>query len=304
MSIFYPIKELPLKKMHTRIPIVLLTAFPLLFTACHRSAPTAADELARVGDMTITKTDLQKKLNGMGINAAKDPSVTSELLNQMVDNSLLAMEARKEGLDKTPEYRKKIKAYEDQLLRKSLLKKDVDSKVKVSDADITSYYQKHQKEIRQPGYVEVRQVVFPSEKIARKMASRLKRRGGFSKAIKTFKGGPVGKLYEGTVPPKFISYFFGVPEGSVTGPVDLKDGVHYFKIDHSVKGVQLTMDQARDGIRNYLSNQQNKTLYQALVNHLRSTTTVKLNNQALVSMIAAAAATNGTGSSSAPPGKK
>lgn len=283
---------------------MLLTALPLFFTACHRSSSTPSDELARVGNISITKIDLKKKLDGMGLNASKDPNVTSELLNQMVDNSLLVMEARKEGLDKTPEYRSKLKSYENQLLRKSILKKDVDSKVKVSDADITNYYNKNQKEIRQPGYVVVRQVVFPSEGVARKMASRLKHRGGFSKTIKAFKGGPVGKLYEGTVPPKFVSYFFGVPAGSVTGPVTLKDGVHYFKIDQSVKGVQLTMDQARDGIRNYLSNQQNKSLYQALVNHLRSTTTVKINNKALVSMIAAAAATKGTASPVAPPDKK
>jgi peptidyl-prolyl cis-trans isomerase C len=104
-----------------------------------------------------------------------------------------------------------------------------------------------------------------------------------------FKGGPVGKIYEGTVPPKFVSFFFGVPEGSITGPIPLKDGIHYFKIDRSVKGVQLTLDQAREGIRNYLRNRQNKTIYQTLVNHLRSTTTVQINNKALVSMISRAA---------------
>ncbi|MHB8422202.1 MAG: peptidylprolyl isomerase [Leptospirales bacterium] len=293
-----------MKKIQTPLSIALLTALPLFFASCNQSTSTQSDELAKVGDISITKTDLTKKLGGMGLNASKDPNVTSELLNQMVDNSLLVMEARKEGLDKTPEFRRKLNSYENQLLRKSILKKDVDSKVKVSDADITAYYTKHQKEIRQPGYVVVRQVIFPSESIAKKMAPRLKRKGAFSKTIKTFSGGPVGKLYEGTVPPKFISYFFGVPAGSVTGPVTLKDGVHYFKIDQSVQGVQLTMEQARDGIRNYLSNQQNKSLYQALVNHLRSTTTVKINNKALVSMIAAAAAAKGSSSPVAPPDKK
>ncbi|MHB1286005.1 MAG: peptidylprolyl isomerase [Leptospirales bacterium] len=293
-----------MKKINHRIPIILLTVLPLLFASCHRATTTTPDELAKVGDQTITKADLLKKLHAMGLDASKDPNVTSELLNQMVDNSLLAMEARKEGLDKAPEFQNKIKSYEDQLLRKTILKKEVDSKVKVSDTDIATYYQKHQKEIRQPGYVEVRQVVFPSGQVAKKMASRLKHRGGFSKAIKEYKGGSVGKLYEGTVPPKFISYFFGVPQGSVTGPVALKDGVHFFKIDRSVQGVQLTMDQAREGIRSYLSNQQNKSLYQTLVNHLRSTVTVKINNQALVSMIAAEAATKGTTAPAAPLGQK
>lgn len=180
-------------------------------------------------------------------------------------------------------------AYETKLLRKALLKKDVDDKVKVTDSDIVNYYNKHQKDIKQPGYVDVRQVVFPDEKTAKRDFPLLKKKGGFKKVTKMFKGGPVGKIYEGTVPPKFVSFFFGVPEGSITGPIPLKDGIHYFKIDRSVKGVQLTLDQAREGIRNYLRNRQNKTIYQTLVNHLRSTTTVQINNKALVSMISRAA---------------
>jgi peptidyl-prolyl cis-trans isomerase C len=245
--------------------------------------------LAKVGNTTISQTDLKKKLDSMGLASSKDPNVTSELLNQMVDNSLLAMQARKEGLDKNADFRKKMHAYANRLLRKALLKKDVDDKVKVTDSDITNYYNKHKKDIKQPGYVDVRQVVFPDAKTAKKELSLLKKRGGFKKIARVFKGGPVGKIYEGTVPPKFVSFFFGVPEGSVTGPIPLKDGIHYFKIDHAVKGVQLTLDQAREGIRNYLKNRQNKTIYQTLVNHLRSTTTVQINNKALVSMIAKAA---------------
>ena len=261
-----------------------------LFSACHKtSSPLPDSVLAKVGDTTISQADLKQKLDSMGLASSKDPNVTSELLNQMVDNSLLAMQARKEGLDKNPEFQKKMHDYETKLLRKAFLKKAVDDKVKVTDADIVNYYNKHQKDIKQPGYVDVRQVVFPNEKTAKRELSLLKKKGGFRKIGKMFKGGPVGKIYEGTVPPKFSSYFFGVPEGSITGPITLKDGIHYFKIDHASKGVQLSLDQAREGIRNYLRNRQNKTIYQALVNHLRSTTTVQINNKALVSMIAQAA---------------
>jgi peptidyl-prolyl cis-trans isomerase C len=267
-----------------------LLLLPILLSSCHKSsAPLPDSVLAKVGNTTISQGDLKKKLDSMGLASSKDPNVTSELLNQMVDNSLLAMQARKEGLDKTPEFKKKMHAYETKLLRKALLKKDVDDKVKVTDSDIVNYYNKHQKDIKQPGYVDVRQVVFPDEKTAKRDFPLLKKKGGFKKVTKMFKGGPVGKIYEGTVPPKFVSFFFGVPEGSITGPIPLKDGIHYFKIDRSVKGVQLTLDQAREGIRNYLRNRQNKTIYQTLVNHLRSTTTVQINNKALVSMISRAA---------------
>lgn len=279
---------------HHVMTYAFLLSVPFLFTACQKaSSPLPEDILAKVGNTTISQADLKKKLKDMGLDSSKDPNVTSEMLNQMVDNSLLAMEARKEGLDKSPDFRKKIHEYEDRLLRKSLLKKDVDDKVKVTDNDIVTYYNKHQKDIKQPGYVDVRQVVFPDEKTAKKEFSMLKRKGGFKKAVRLFKGGSVGKIYEGTVPPKFSAYFFGVPEGSITGPIPLKDGIHYFKIDHAVKGVQLTLEQAREGIKNYLKNRQNKTQYQALVNHLRSTTTVQINNKALVSMIAKSAATPG-----------
>ena len=277
---------------HNLLKYACFLLLPILFSACQKtSSPLPDSVLAKVGNTTISQADLKKKLDSMGLATSKDPNVTSELLNQMVDNSLLAMQARKEGLDKSAEFQKKIHDYANQLLRKALLKKDVDEKVKVTDSDIVNYYNKHQKDIKQPGYVDVRQVVFPDERTAKKNLALLKRKGGFKKISRKFKGGPVGKIYEGTVPPKFVSFFFGVPEGSITGPIPLKDGIHYFKIDHAVKGVQLSLDQAREGIQNYLKNRQNKTVYQALVNHLRSTTTVQINNKALVSMIAQAANT-------------
>lgn len=269
---------------HIVRPAAFLLLLPLFLGSCHKGLQP--DELARVGDHSITREDLQKRLADIGISPSKDPNMTSEVLNRMVDDVLIASKARKEGLDSSDDIRKKVTAYRDRLLKKALMKKEVDDKIKITEADIAAYYAKHQKEIRQPGYVELRQVVFPGDAAARREVAKLKQKGGFRKAIAKFKGGPVGKLYEGTVPQKFVNYFFGLPEGSVSGPLSLKDGIHYFRIDRVVSGKSLSLDEARDGIRNYLTSQKKKSLYQALVNHLRSETTVSVNDKALASMIA------------------
>lgn len=278
-----------MNRQSTILPAAFLLLLPLFLGSCHKDLQP--NELAWVGDHSITREDLQKRLSDIGVSPSKDPNMTSEVLNRMVDDLLIASKARKEDLDNSDDIRKKVSEYQNHLLKKALLKKEVDDKIKITDADIAAYYAKHQKEIRQPGYVELRQVVFPNDSVARREVSRLKQKGGFRKAITKFKGGPVGKLYEGTVPQKFVSYFFGLPEGSVSGPLSLKDGVHYFRIDKVVSGQSLSLEQAREGIRNYITSQKKKSLYQALVNHLRSETTVTINDKALASLIASGAKT-------------
>lgn len=281
--------------------VILL--LPLFLGSCHKNLQP--NELAMVGNRAITVDDLKKRLADIGISSSKDPNMTSEVLNRMVDDVLIATKARKDGMESSDDIKRKVSEYRDHLLKQALLKKEVDDKIKVTDGDINDYYTKHQKEIRQPGYVELRQVVFPDDATARREAPRLKRKGGFRKAITAFKGGPVGKLYEGTVPQKFVSYFFGLPAGSVSGPLSLKDGVHYFRIDTVVPGKALSLDEAKDGIRNYLKSQKRKTLYQALVNHLRSETTVTINDKALASFVAAQSLPSAPAAPQAPlaPGK-
>ena len=264
--------------------VATLVAGIAISAGCNRAPQKGV--VATVGNESITSAQLSAKLFSLGVQPPVNPNTVSDVLNHMVDQKLLTQEAKDEGLASDPTIKSEIARAEDRILKKALLKKEVEDKLTVTDADISDYYQKHEKEIRQPGYVEARQVVFPTQKDADHFKNSLDRKGGFKKAIKTFKGGPLGRIFEGTLPPKFMPFFFGVKEGAVTGPIVLKDGVHYFRIDHFVAGHQLSLAESKEGIRRLLKREKRTDLTQALTNKLRAKTKININQLELAALVA------------------
>ncbi len=258
---------------------ILLALGLSLLAACHKTSGSGI--IATVGEQQISREELVRTISAMKLPSKVPASVPSDVLNRLIDRALINQEAEREGLANDPSISRKIRKSRERILRQALLDKKVDSQVHVTDADVKSYYDQHKSEIRQPGYVVVRQLILPDTKTAQSVGQSLKRRHGFSKAIARYKGGPVGKIFEGTVPPQFTKYFFNLPSGSVTGPLPLKDGVHFFKIDKVQPGRLLSFDEAKSGISQFLTSQQKQERYQAFLNSLRAKTKISIDQKSL-----------------------
>lgn len=278
-----PIRSMePSRLLHSLCRHLLPGAASLVFilsAACHNGPSPGT--VATIGSDTISKSDIQQAISKMHLPNGVPDSVPSDVLNRLIERSLINQEAIKEGLAEEPAIRDKIKADRERILRHALIKRKVDGMVKVTDSDIRSYYDKHKAEIKQPGYVIVRQLILPDMKTATRVKHALAGKHGFKKSIEHYKGGSVGKIFEGTVPPQFVKLFFGIPAGSVTGPLSLKDGVHYFKIDQVEPGKILTFDEAKSGIAQYLSSRQKQDRYQSFVNSLRAKTKINIDQKSL-----------------------
>jgi len=270
----------------------------VLLAACHKTSGTGI--IATVGDQKISKEELVRTISAMKLPSKVPASVPSDVLNRLIDRALINQEAEREGLATEPSISRKIRNSRERILRQALIQKKVDSQVHVTDADVKTYYDQHKNEIKQPGFVVVRQLILPDMKTAQAVAKTLRKSHGFGKAIHRYNGGPVGKIFEGTVPPQFAKYFFGLPAGKVTGPLALKDGVHYFKIDKVERGKLLSFDEARSGISQFLTSQQKQERYQAFLNSLRAKTKIAIDQKGLGEVMGAAT----TASTGADPGSK
>lgn len=257
----------------------------LSVSACHGGSPGGA--VATVGDERISKVDIQEAISKMRLPSPPPASVPSDVLNRLIERKLIDQEAEREGLAQEPAIKNKIESDRERILRLALIKRKVNSTVKVSDADVKAYFDKHRAEIKQPGFAVVRQLILPDETTAKKVFREIHRKKGFRKAIDRYKGGTVGKIFEGTVPPQFSKFFFNVPAGSVTGPLSLKDGVHFFKIDQIDPGKLLSFDEAKSGILQYLDSRQKQDRYQAFLNSLRAKSKIKIDQKRLEEVFAA-----------------
>ncbi|GEM_PF-2159065 len=118
-------------------------------TALHQPASRTnerATVLASIGDATITVGDLRALIQEMPA-AEQQRYVTSAakraLLEQLVNQRLLAMKARALGLDAAPEIRKQVERIEDQLLVQRYLTHELAKGAPVAAGDVKLFYEAH-----------------------------------------------------------------------------------------------------------------------------------------------------------------
>lgn len=116
------------------------------------SAEEAARVIARVGDRTITLGEYAsalERMNEFDRMRYQAPEKRKELLNEMIDLELLAMEARRRGLDKTPEQEEVRR----QILRDALLaesRKGMPLPQDIPMPEVRAYFDAHRDEFREP----------------------------------------------------------------------------------------------------------------------------------------------------------
>jgi parvulin-like peptidyl-prolyl isomerase len=146
-----------------------------------------------------------------------------------------------------------------QLLQEELFKK-VTSGVKVSDADVKSYYEKNKDQYGQPESRDIRHILVPTKRQAQQLYDQLKAGGNFAQLAKRHSKDPGSKDQGGkltvakgqTVPP-FDQTAFLLPKGSLSRPVKTQYGWHLIEPLSAVKPAKTTpLQEVRESIRQQL----------------------------------------------------
>jgi hypothetical protein len=134
------------------------------------TAAEASKVLARVGDHAITLGDYAaalERMNEFDRMRYQSPERRRDLLNEMIDFELLATEAQRRGLDKTPETEEALR----QLLRDALLndaRKGLPTPAELPVAEVRAYYDTHLAEFREPERRRISAIVFKDKAEAEK----------------------------------------------------------------------------------------------------------------------------------------
>ncbi|HET9953040.1 MAG TPA: peptidyl-prolyl cis-trans isomerase [Polyangiaceae bacterium] len=136
----------------------------------------SAQVLARIGDRTITLGDYAAALDRMDVFERmryQSPERRRLLLNEMIELDLLAEEARRRGLDKTPETQERLR----QMLRDELLRdvrRGVKSQNEFSEAEVRKYYDEHKADFQEPERRRVSHIQLASLAEAKRVLEKAK----------------------------------------------------------------------------------------------------------------------------------
>ncbi|HYM60404.1 MAG TPA: peptidylprolyl isomerase [Thermoanaerobaculia bacterium] len=229
-------------------PLLLLLAVTLA-AACHRAPKIPPDVVVRVGERMITLADFKRYVErNAGTELAQiTPEVASAVLDQYIEEVVLSEYAATHGVDIAAE---KIAAAvrgepgstviekRDEMRRQKLIGNLSAEIAPPDEAQVRDYYNQHPAEFKSGEEVHVRQILVHDEAVANDIVARLRKGASFeelssqnSLAANAKKGGDIGWVSRGELPPKFEEDIFALKPGTVSKVIQTDSSFHIFKVD-------------------------------------------------------------------------
>jgi foldase protein PrsA len=163
-------------------------------------------------------------------------------------------------------------------LQQRLTQKVTQEATKVSDEDISSYYEKNKKRFAQPERRDLRVVLTKTEAKAQQAKKALDSGDSFKQVVKKYsideasksQGGLLPAVSEGQQEKAFDTAIFDAKKGKIEGPVKTQFGWYVFKVDKVTEASQQTLDESKDTIKNLLRSQRQQKALDEFIKSFRN----------------------------------
>ena len=259
----------------------LILSVALALTACGKGggtarAPERGDQaVAKVGDDTIWASDVKREAVAQGLIGEGEPlEVSSEqfhrVLDEVVDQRLLAAEAVKRKLDKDPVAQRRIAAARDRVLGDMLVESVVADAV--NDNAVRGLYQEQLKLAKRSDEIKGRQIVVATAAEGEAVKKLLASGASFEQlamerstdAATRFNGGDLGWFTIDVMPEAYDAALKTARPGQVVGPFAVDGGFALVKVEDRRLEQPITLEAARPQIVRFLTYDQIRDLLEKL----------------------------------------
>lgn len=259
----------------------LLVAGALALAACGRGAaveapPQRGDRaVATVDGQTVWASDVKREAAAEGLIGEGEPLETSSdlfhrVLDEVIDQKLLAAEALKRKLDKDPVAQHRLAAARDKILGDMLVESLVADAV--NENAIRALYQEQLKLAKRSEEYRLRQIVVPTVGDA-EAARKLIASGAAFEAVAMdksadaetrFNGGDMGYLTADVMPEGYAAAVKAAKPGQVLGPLPVQGGFALLKVEDRRLEPPVSFDAARPQIVRFLTYDQIRDVLEKL----------------------------------------
>jgi len=283
---------MPAGKPFAPLLMVVVAATMLSLGACGKTggadkAPERGDQaVARVDGKTIWASDVKREAVAQGLIGQGEPlDVSSDMfqrvLDEVVDQKLLATEALKRKLDKDPVAQRRLAAARERILGDMLVESVVSDAV--NEDAIRGLYQEQQKLAKRTEEIHARQIVVATPAEAEAVKKLLAAGGSFealamersTDAATRFNGGDLGYFTIDVMPEAYDEALRGAKPGALVGPFPVEGGLALVKVEDRRMENPLTLEAARPQIVRFLTYDQIRDLLEKLRGRAKVETLVK-----------------------------
>jgi len=258
-----------------------LAAVCLALAACgqrvgHEAPPQPGDSaVASVDGHTIWASDVKREAVAQGLIGQGEPLDASsdtfrQVLDEVIDQKLLAGEALRRKLDKSPAAQKRLAAARERVLSDLLVEGVVEKAV--SEDSIRQLYQEQVKLSKQSEELRARQIVVAGQPEAAGIRKALAGGASFealamqrsTDQATRFNGGDMGYFTLDVMPETYQAALKDAKVGAVIGPFQTDTGFAIVKVEDRRPEAPITLESARPQIVRFLTYDQVRDLIEKL----------------------------------------
>ena len=265
----------------SRVLIPVLMALALSVVACGRGGgddrpPEPGDRaVAKVQDETIWASDVKREAVAQGLVGEGEPlDVTSPLfrrvLDEVIDQKLLASEAERRGLDNSALAQRRLAATRERILGDMLVETVVNNTI--SDKAVETLYQEQLRLARTSEEIRTRLILSRTKAEADAVVGILAQGSAFEAVAMErsideatrFSGGDLGYSTLDVMPQAYRNALRDRPAGSTVGPFQTEGGWAVLRVEDRRRETPPTLEQARPQIVRYLTYEGVRELLEGL----------------------------------------
>ena len=252
-------------------PIALASVIITTITACSPTAEQVAVNLrvdtataVTVNNDPIYVSDVELEAAAQGIIAPGDPFTADhpefqKVLDQLVDQRLMAQEARRLGLERGQEAQRRLQAAEERILGNILVESLVANEV--NEDAIEKMYEQQVSMQQIDDEVRIRHILLPDEAIAKKVIVDLNGGGDFSALAFEYStdkktrldGGELGFVSPNLMQDPFPTVIANTQVGEYSQPFSSELGWHIIQVDERRQPAPKSLEQMRPEIVSFLT---------------------------------------------------
>lgn len=232
-------------------------------------------EIASVDGTKIYLSDVERTAASQGLIEVGSPltpgqPIFQKVLDELIDQRLLALDALRRSLDQEDETRRRLSVARERILGNVLVENHL--KDKVNEATIRRMYDE-QAGLRDRGMeIQARHILVKTEEDATSMVAKLSEGASFDALAKEFsedegsreKGGDLGYFTRDMLDEVFTEQAFATSKGDRSAPFETEFGWHIVEVQNRRKAPQPTFEEMRSEILNFMTYDEIQTLLKTL----------------------------------------
>jgi len=253
----------------------------IIMSGCNNGS--AGDEVvARVENSVLTNEELNRRIIWKGLGEEQKKKYVENWINR----ELLYKEAIQQNLDKTPDLELEIEQVKKEFLVNRLVDKTFAEKIKITEQEIESYYNKNQNLFKvQDDERWVLHLLTNTREEAREALQEINAGKDFQEVVSAYSSGifkdnngDLGYIKRGDVIDEISRVAFSLAKDAVSGIIRSHYGYHIIKvIDIRKEGDIEKLEQVRNEIIQRLRISKEKALYYDLLAELQNKYEVYIN---------------------------